>query len=182
MFHQAHPHDGRPHWIMQWVYRQRQTMDAPRGMSAWVWPMQGSRDAIISWIMLKHSLLDLKTITGYNTSLWWKLSVIRAHDRLCCLGVWLFRCQTWADKNQRNALVCESVGRNADSSPAGDGEVTVVMADSWSALWPLSNSKPEKWDIPMCVLLNPLSTCCHHGGGGGKPSLCQTNEKITFWK
>lgn len=43
-----------------------------------------------------------------------------------------------------NAGVSESVGRSGDVSMIGDGDVTMVMGHSWSALWPTNYSRPVK--------------------------------------
>lgn len=136
------------------------------------WSTQVDRDPISYQIILKHSLPDLKPIKGYSTFLWSKFPMIHllkeVHDSLPPWSVCIVECWTLADKSRRNAGVSESVGRSGDLSLAGDGGVTMVMADTWSALWPLNNSRPEKWDVPICLMLNTLSTLCHYGQGGRK--------------
>lgn len=172
MFHQAHPPDGRPHWIMQWVYGQKQTMDGLRGGSSQVWSTQVDRDPISYQIFLQHSHLDLKPIKGYSTFLWSKSPMIHlktVHDSQSMLSPWCSICLAvcWTDKSQRNVSVSESVGRSGDLSPAGDGDVAMETVDPWSTLWPLNNSWPEKWGFPICTMLNGLSTLCHNGPGVG---------------
>lgn len=77
-------------------------------------------------------------------------------------SICVFECWSLTNKSQRNAVASESVGRSGDLSPAGDGDVTMVMVDSWSTLWPLNYSKPEKWIVPICIMLHSSSTLCHH--------------------
>ena len=152
MFHQAHPDDGRPHWIMQWVYWQSQTIDGLRRGRAWVWSTQVQRDPIFYCNVQKHSFTCIWTpIKGPSTCSWSDFHVIHFLNTVSgCLCYHLpDDCWTLANKNQRNSCVRESVGSVCDVLSTGN--VTMAMADSRGALWPLNYSSPEKLNIPTCI-------------------------------
>lgn len=149
-------------------------MDVLRGGSTRIWSTQVDRDPISYRIFLKH----LKRTPGYSTFLWSKFPLIHwktvddstsvLMPSLPMVIICLAECWTLADKGQRNAGVSDSVGRSGDLSPAGDGDVTMGTEESQSALWPPIYLRPQKWDFPICMMLNALSTLCHHSGREGE--------------
>lgn len=64
----------------------------------------------------------------------WVLHLSRQKPKECC-------CE-WVSGNKWWPLT----GRDVD--------VVMVMLDSKGLLWPPNNSRPEKWDFPICMMLN----------------------------